>query len=51
VSDDVPRGACAVGPLDRVDAERQVATLMKDLGIDDPLDEVVVGRAGVDRGF
>jgi len=51
MADDVARGPRAVGPLDRVDAERQVAAVMNDLGIDDPLDEVVVGRAGVDRGF
>jgi hypothetical protein len=51
VADDVPRGARAIGPLDRVDAECQIAALMNDLRIDDPLDEVVVGRAGIDRGF
>jgi len=38
---DVTLGLRAVGPLDRVDAERQVAAAIQDPRRDDALDEVV----------
>jgi hypothetical protein len=49
VGGDVALVAGAVGPLDRVDPELEVATTMEDAGIDDPLDELVVGRADLGR--
>ena len=54
VTGDVALVARAVGPLDRVDPELEVAPTVEDARIDDPLDELVVGRAegfagGVDR--
>jgi hypothetical protein len=45
VARDVALRARAVGALDRVDAELEIAAAMEDAGIDDPLDELVVGRA------
>jgi hypothetical protein len=41
VAGDFPFRSTAVGPLDGVDPERQVATAMDDSRLDDPLDEVV----------
>ena len=46
---DVPLRTGAVGPLDRVDPELEVAAAVQDAGIDDPLDELLVGRAGIER--
>ena len=45
---DVALGARAVGALDGVDPERQVAAVMEDPGIDDVLDEI--GPGGILRG-
>ena len=39
MSGDLTGAARAVGPFDGVDLERQVATLVEDLAIDDALDE------------
>jgi hypothetical protein len=47
VPDEVARPARAVGALDRIDAERQVATLVDDPRIYDPLDEI---GPGIKRG-
>ena len=43
VADDLARPARAVGPLDRVDPERQVAAAMEDPRVDDALVEVGPG--------
>jgi len=43
VAGNVPLRAGSIGPLDRVDPERQVAAAMEDARFDDPLDEVVGG--------
>jgi len=43
VTDDVPRATRAVGTLDRVDLERQVATFVEDARLDDALDEIGPG--------
>ena len=52
---DVPLGAGAVGPLDRVDAELEIAAAMEDARFDDPLDEIgvrtVVRGGGARAGF
>jgi hypothetical protein len=45
VDGDIALGLCPVGPLDRVDAERQVAAAMEDPRSDDAFEEVV-GRVG-----
>jgi len=45
VDRDVALGPRPVGPLDRVDAELQVAAAMEDPRCDDALEEVV-GRVG-----
>jgi hypothetical protein len=41
VAADLAARARSIGPLDRVDAERQVVALVEDLRIDDPLLERV----------
>lgn len=46
---DIALGPRPVRALDGVDPERQVAAPMEDPRFDDPLDEVVGGRGGVDR--
>jgi hypothetical protein len=46
---DVALGARAVGALDGVDAERQVAALVEDARVDDPLGEVIRGFGDVAR--
>lgn len=46
---DVALVARSVGPLDRVDPELEVAAAVEDARIDDPLDELVVGRADLGR--
>ena len=48
VPDDVARAARAVGPLDRVDPERQVPAAVEDPRVDDALDEI--GPGGIPRG-
>ena len=48
VAGDVARRARAVGALDGVDAERQVAALVDDPRLDDALDEI--GPGGILRG-
>jgi len=48
MTDDVALRARAIGSLDRVDPEGQIAPPVEDARIDDPLDELSVGRAGFD---
>jgi hypothetical protein len=45
---DLARPARAIGPLDRVDPEGQVAAAMEDLRLDDALDEI--GPGGILQG-
>jgi hypothetical protein len=47
MTDDVAGPARAVGPLDGVDPERQVAALVQDPRLDDALDEI---GPGIPRG-
>ena len=49
MTDDVALRARPVGPFDRVDLERQIAPAVQDARIDDPLDELGVGRVGIER--
>jgi hypothetical protein len=46
VDGDVAVGSRPIGPLEGVDPERQVATVMEDPRRDDALDEVVGGFRG-----
>ena len=46
MADDVALGARAVGPLDRVDAERQVVAVVEDPRLDEGLGQVSVGDSG-----
>lgn len=51
VARDVALGATAVGPLDRVNPELEVAAAVQDARRDDPLDELLVlGSDGIGRG-
>jgi hypothetical protein len=51
VTDDVALRTGAVGPLDRIDPEGEVATTVEDATVDDPLDELIVGGPRIERGL